>query len=162
DADPSAGASGPDWDLPTNVLSDTLMEVTLPAAKLRAGAEHQISVRTTSNFGDGGVTAALPFTVRNPAPRIAQLSQSYARTHDVSRFDPQHSSLFLTITGDGFVSDANGQDPLSVVTVNGVVHPASFLSSTQLEIGLGWFQGTGDGKPNEFATPGVLNILVSN
>jgi len=78
------------------------------------------------------------FTVNNPVPVILSLSPSSVAAGAAAQT--------LTINGSSFVSS-------STVTYNGVAHPATFLSSTQLTISL---------SVGDLAAPGTYPVVVSN
>jgi hypothetical protein len=153
----------PTWDLPTTYISNTQLQVTIPAADLAQGGTHQISVRTRSD--GGGVTASLPFTVETPTPEIDSLSVYYAHQNDVSGIAGQSNTISVTITGAGFLPDPSDQShtlALTTVNFNGVSRRAEYVSSTQISVALGYFAGTGNGAPNDFATPGDFQITATN
>ncbi len=101
--------------LATTFVDDTHVRAAVPASALTAGGI--IQVTATNPEPGGGSSASTPFTINNPAPAIASLSQNAV---------PAGSASFsLTVTGSNFVST-------SVVQWNGGNRVTSFGSGSQL------------------------------
>jgi hypothetical protein len=99
----------------TTYLDPTHLRATLTAAQLAtAGA---LSVRVTNPTPGGGSSAALGFTIENPAPVVAAISPSFAPAGS--------ADLVVTATGAGFV-------PSSILRANGTNLATTYLSPTQV------------------------------
>src|SRR5262249_19545361 len=120
----------------TTFVSSTQLTAAIPASDLAVAALLSLSVFTPTP--GGGTSAAVTFTVNNPAPSISNISPSTALV-----LGP---SFTLTVNGSGFVSS-------SVVQVNGSARPTTFVSATQL---------TAQVSNNDILTLGQRSITVFN
>jgi len=121
---------------PIMFVNGTQLTITLSGGDQAAVGAFPVVV--TNPAPGGGRSNSVNFTVNNPVPVISSLSPSSVQAEAA----PQT----LTINGSSFVSS-------STVAYNGVGHPATFLSSTQLTISL----GVGD-----LAAAGVFPVVVAN
>ncbi len=120
----------------TTYVSPTQLTATILAADVATAGILQVGVRTPAP--GGGVTTTLPLNVNRPAPVLASLNPSV-----VIAGGP---AFTLTVTGSGFLSGVTAQ-------VNGVGRAATFVSATQLTIGL---------TTADIAAAGSLSIAVAN
>ena len=103
----------------TTVVSGTQLTALIGAADLAPAGT--VSVSVLDPGPGGGASNALSFAVNNPVPAISSLAPSAATAGA--------GAQTLTINGTNFLS-------ASTVTYNGVAHPASYGSATQLTITL--------------------------
>ena len=120
----------------TTFVSSTQLTISLSATDQATAGSYAVVV--TNPAPGGGTSSALSFAVNNPAPTLTSLSPASAVAGA--------GSQTLTLTGTNFLSS-------STVTYNGVVHTATFASSTQLTISL---SGT------DQATAGSYAVVVTN
>jgi formiminotetrahydrofolate cyclodeaminase len=118
------------------LVSSTQLTISLSATDQATAGSYAVVV--TNPAPGGGTSSALSFAVNNPAPTLTSLSPASAVAGA--------GSQTLTLTGTNFLSS-------STVTYNGVVHTATFASSTQLTISL---SGT------DQATAGSYAVVVTN
>jgi len=104
----------------TSVQSVGTLSATISPSALASPGTAQVTVSTPPP--GGGPSNALPFTIAvpNPVPTITSLSPASAASGN---------SLSVTVTGTGFVAG-------SEVYFNGFFYTATFISSTQLVVGL--------------------------
>ncbi|AKU98556.1 hypothetical protein AKJ09_05220 [Labilithrix luteola] len=120
----------------TTYVDSTHLKATLSAAQLAtAGA---IAVRVVNGTPGGGTSAALSFTVTNPAPQITGLNPT-----SVPAASPDRT---ITITGTGFV-------PSSIVKGGGTILSSNYVSNTQL---------TAVVPSTQLVNPGSVGITVTN
>ncbi len=100
--------------LTTTYVSATQLTAAVPAALLTTAGIFSIRVQ---NPAGGGLSNALPLVVYNPSPTITSIFPAQAQ-----RGSP---AFTLTVTGTNFV---NG----SIVTIDNVNRPTTFISATQL------------------------------
>jgi hypothetical protein len=100
-------------------VSATQLQIQLTTADLATAGRFAVVV--TNPTPGGGSSAAVDFSVNNPVPTISNLSPASAMAGAAAQA--------LTINGTNFV-------PTSAVTYNNVVHAATFVSATQLQIQL--------------------------
>ena len=117
-------------------VSATELTISLTASDESTAGTYPVVV--TNPAPGGGTSKAVNFTVDNPAPTLSSLTPTSANAGAASET--------LTLTGTKFVST-------STVTYNGVAHPATFVSSTQLTITL---------STSDLATAGTLAVVVTN
>ena len=120
----------------TTFVSSTELQVALTPADLAVGGTAQIVV--VSPGPGGGTSSPLTFTIDNPAPVVASLSQSGVAVGT--------AALTLTITGTGFVQG-------SIVQWNQSNRLTTFVSSTQLQVAL---------TTADLAVGGTAQIVVVN
>jgi IPT/TIG domain len=101
----------------TTFVDSTQLQVTLSGDQVSA-AVHQIVV--TNPAPGGGSSNIAEFTVGNPAPSISSLSPAVVLAG---------TPVTVSITGSGFV-------PNSVVYVNGIAAPGSFVNGTTMRVPL--------------------------
>jgi uncharacterized delta-60 repeat protein len=104
--------------LTPSMISATQLTIQVPATLLSSAGTVSITVRNTAT---GTPSAALPFTINNPAPTLNSLSPTTAIAGS--------GSQTLTLTGTNFV-------PTSQVLVNGSTVATTFVSATQIRITL--------------------------
>ena len=97
-----------------------------------------IAIALLSTSCGGGATEAIPESTNNPVPTITSLSPASATAGAAAQT--------LYIIGTGFVST-------STVTYNGVAHPATFVSTSELTIQL---------TASDQATVGTYVVVVTN
>jgi len=117
-------------------VSSTQLTISLTTSDLATAGTFAVVV--TNPAPGGGASNAVNVTVGNPLPVIASLSPT-SLTVGAS---PQN----LTINGTGFLSN-------SAVTLNGIAHAPTFISSTQLTISL---------TASDLATTGTFAVVVTN
>lgn len=122
--------------LPTTYVSATELTATLPTAKLAATGTLKVSVGTSAP--GGGVSAALPFAVENPAPTATALAPL-----SVVAGSPDTN---VTVTGTGFVTGA-------MVTFGGTPLATTLNSATSL---------TAVVPAAKLATAGSFDVAVKN
>ncbi|MBJ6108116.1 DUF4394 domain-containing protein [Hymenobacter sp. BT523] len=120
----------------TAFVSGTNLTASIPASDISTAGTYNVTV--TNPAPGGGTSAPATFTVNNPAPAITSLSPASVTAGAA----PQT----LTVTGTNFVSGA------SQVTFNGTARTTTFVSATQLTIGL---------TAADQATPGTYNVTVT-
>jgi hypothetical protein len=118
----------------TTFGSSTQLTATLTAADLAVAGSLSIAVNTPS----AGTSAAMTFTVNNPAPSLSSLSPGTAVAGG--------AAFTLTVNGSNFVSG-------SVVQVNGSSRTTTFVSSTQLKAAI---------PASDIASSGSLSVTVVN
>ena len=101
----------------TTFVNGTTLEVMVSAAQLAAAGTFNVAVFNAAP--GGGTSAALPFTVNNPAPTLTSLSPNSATAGD--------PGFTLTLTGGGFVDG-------STVRFDGVAQATTFVNGTTLEV----------------------------
>src|SRR2546427_665854 len=102
---------------PTTFVSSTQLQVTIAASDIATAGTAQVTVVTPAP--GGGTSAALAFTINNPAPTLSALAPSSVTAGGVD--------FTLTVSGSRFLA-------LSAVQWNGAARPTTFASSTQLQI----------------------------
>ncbi len=117
-------------------VSSTQLTIGLTAADQATTGSYAVVV--TNPAPGGGASSPLNFAVNNPVPTLASLSPASALVGAASQT--------LTLTGTNFLAS-------STVTYNGVGHAATFVSSTQLTIGL---------TAADQATAGSYAVVVTN
>src|SRR5690349_20565768 len=111
-----------DWNQsgqPTTFVNSTQLQVTVSAADLATAGSAQIVVMNPTP--GGGSSSAAAFTINNPAPTIASLSQSSIMAGS--------AGITLGISGTGFVETSTAQ-------WNQSNRPTTFVNSTQLQVAL--------------------------
>jgi WD40-like Beta Propeller Repeat len=104
----------------TTFVNSTLIETALSASDMATPGALQITVvNPLSPPPSGGVSNTFPLNVLNPFPTIASVSPTSAQAGSTPGT--------LTVTGTGFVGSQNSQ-----ISVNGVLRPTTFVSSTSL------------------------------
>ncbi len=121
---------------PTTFVSDTTLEVTVTLAQLAAGGT--INVTVFNAAPGGGTSAALTFTINNPAPTLTSLGPNSATAGG--------PGVTVTVTGAGFVDG-------STVRFDGVPQPTTFVGGTTLEVTVTLAQ---------LAAAGTINVTVFN
>ncbi len=117
-------------------VSSTQLTISLSAADQATAGTYAVVV--TNPAPGGGASSPLNFAIGNPAPTLTSLSPTSAVAGA--------GSQTLTLTGTNFLAS-------STVTYNGVGHAATFVSSTQLSIGL---------TAADQATAGSYAVVVTN
>jgi trimeric autotransporter adhesin len=120
----------------TTFVSSTELQVALTAADLATAGTAQLMV--VNPGPGGGISGPITFTINNPTPVVASLSQTNVTAGS--------AAMTLTITGSGFVQG-------SVVQWNQSNRTTTFVSSTQLQIAL---------AAADLATAGTAQIVVVN
>jgi len=119
---------------PTTFVDGGTLRATLPAASLTvAGA---VAVRVVNPAPGGGTSSAASISVQNPGPTITSLSPSSGTVGSPDRA--------LSVLGTGFVA-------ASVVRINGVAQPTTFVNATQL---------TTTVSSSYMTNPGTIQITV--
>lgn len=118
----------------TTFVSATTLTATLGAASVASAGP--ITVNVVTPTPGGGTSNMATITVQNPAPVITTLAPS-----SLVMGSPD---TVLTLTGTGFVST-------SLVQINAVNFPTTFVSATQLKATI---------PAAQIASPGTLNITV--
>jgi hypothetical protein len=121
---------------PATFVNSTQLTISLSASDLATGGAHGVIV--TNPAPGGGSSNSANFTVNNAAPTIISLSPTSATAGSTSQT--------LAINGTNFVSS-------TTATYNGLIHPATFVSSTQLTISL---------SAGDLATAGTYPVVVTN
>ena len=113
----------------------------MPANLIASAGSASITVRTsTSSLPPSTQTSnAVPFLVTAVTPTLTGVSPT-------SGYAKYYQPYLLTLTGTNFQGT-------SQVLVNGLVHPATFVSSTSMSLQL---------TAADIANPGTLNIAVRN
>ena len=96
----------------TTVVSATQLTAAITTADIAAAGTAQVKVT-----GSSGTSAAMTFTINNPAPAISSLSPTSAAAGG--------AAFTLTVTGNNFVSGSS-------VRWNGSARTTTFVSATQL------------------------------
>jgi hypothetical protein len=120
----------------TTYIDGSHLKATLTAAQLASGGT--IAVRVVTPAPGGGSSAALPFSVNNPAPTITSLSPA-----SVTAGSPDRT---ITITGTGFI-------PTSAVKSNGVAVTTTYTNSTTVNATV---------PSAQLLFPGSVAITVTN
>jgi hypothetical protein len=130
-----------DQALSTSAGSTNILTAQVPAAYVANPGKATITVRTaTSTFPPTSTTSnSEVFTVTALVPTLTSVSPT-------SGFAKYYQPYQLTLAGTNFQST-------SQVLINGVVHAATYVSSTQITVQL---------TANDIAAPQVLNISVRN
>jgi WD40-like Beta Propeller Repeat len=103
----------------TTFVNSTLLETALSAADLVTPGVLQITVINPVNPPPGGGSSnTFPLNVLNPSPTISAVSPTSAQAGS--------TPSTLSVTGTGFISSQ------SQISVNGVLRPTTFVSSTSL------------------------------
>jgi Beta-propeller repeat/IPT/TIG domain len=121
-------------DRPTLYLSEQELDADVGAVDLMAVKPVLITVRNP----DGGVSNALEFSVGNPVPGLASLSQTRATAGG--------PSLSLTLTGSNFVTG-------SVVNWAGNATTTTYISATELNASI---------PAHDLAVQGEFPVTVTN
>src|SRR5207302_231451 len=100
----------------TTFVSSTQLQAAIAAGDIATAGTAQGTVPTPAP--SGGTSAALDFTINNPAPRRSSDLPSSATAEGVG--------FTLTVSGSSFVAS-------SVVQWNGTARTTAFVSSTQLQ-----------------------------
>lgn len=140
----------------TRFISAAELEMELTAADLALAADNQIDVQTPY-FTPSGTTGtytstALPYSVRNPVPAIADYAPTPIWSASPAFRDPPfvddagQTQYNLKISGSGFVSTTS-------VTWNNQARPFRVLSEEQIELLL---------SPADVALPGNNQIVITN
>lgn len=122
--------------LATTFTDNSNLQSTIPKEQLAASGVFNVTVLNPAPLG--GESNAVSFTVKNPVPSITILDPAQAPAGTLG--------LTVNILGSGFSEE-------STVTVNSQLHPATFVSTTQLQLLL---------SPTDLGLPGYLEICVSN
>ena len=140
----------------TRFISAAELEVELPASDFALAADNQIKVETPYFNPDGSsglyTSAALPFSVRNPIPTLAEHTPNPIFSASPSFTDPPflddagQTVYNLVLSGTGFVSN-------SVVLWNNSPRPFRIMGENQIEVLL---------SPADVALPGNNQITVTN
>lgn len=121
----------------TTFLTSTQLTFELTVADQATVGDLSVAVMTPAP--GGGRTAPVPLHVQNPLPVVTGLTPA-------SLFAGSGTPTAITLSGRNFLSG-------TVATVNGVVHPITFVSATQLTVTL---------TAAEQANAGVLNLVLTN
>ena len=122
--------------LVTTFTSATQLTATIPIADLATGGTALVTV--FNPLPGGGASTAITFTINNPAPTLATLSQTSAAAGA--------AGFALTVTGTNFVAT-------SVVDWNGVPLVTTFVSATSLTAAV---------PLADLATAGTFPVTVFN
>src|SRR5208337_4823753 len=117
-------------------VSSTQLTITLSTSDQATAGTYAVVV--TNPAPGGGASNSMSFAVNNALPTITTLSPTSATAGAAAQT--------LTINGTNFLS-------ASTVTYNGVAHPRTWVSSTQLTITL---------STSDQATAGTYAVLVTN
>jgi hypothetical protein len=120
----------------TTYVDGSHVSATLTAAQLATGAT--IAVRVVTPSPGGGASAALSFTVSNPAPTITGITPASVTAGS--------ADTPITVNGTGFSS-------ASVVSSNGVALATTYKSATQV---------TATVPSAQLLYPGSVSITVTN
>ena len=125
--------------LPTNFISSSFLEVSLPATSVESAGVLELTVVNPASPSPGGGSSNLySFSVNNPVPGIVSLSPtSVAAGAGITS---------VTVTGTGIVSN-------SVVLINGAPRPTLATGATSASVQL---------AAGDFVTGGIDQIQVSN
>ena len=121
--------------IPTEYLSSTTLEGTIPASDLASPGTVNLTVTTPAP--GGGTSASLPFTASYPpAPTLTSLNPAGG---------PINTAAAVSLYGTGFTAN-------STVAMNGNSISSQFVSSTQLNLTV---------PASAVATPGNVNFTVT-
>ena len=138
---PGATAYFSGTPLATTFVNPQQLTASLTAGSLSVAGTFAVAVTNPAPPGASSLFlsfAVQSVTVPNPQPSISILSPNSAVSGT--------SSLTVTISGGGFLNS-------STVTFNGIIHPATFVSSGQLTITL---------NSSDLSTPGSYPVVVTN
>jgi hypothetical protein len=124
----------------TTYVSSTQLTAAITTTDLAAGGTIAVTVMNPSSPGGagGGTSAAVTFTINNPAPAVSTISPTSV---------PAGSAAFsLTVTGSGFVSG-------SQVQWNGANRVTTYVNATQLTAAI---------TAADIATGGTATVAVIN
>jgi len=122
--------------LATTFTDNSNLQSTIPKERLAASGVFNITVLNPAPLG--GESNAVSFAVKNPVPSITVL--------DPAQTPAGTPGLTVNILGSGFSEE-------TTAAVNSQLHPATFVSATQLQLSL---------NATDLASPGYLEICVSN
>ncbi len=122
----------------TSYVSSTQLSVALTSGDTASAGSASITVANPTPGGGTSAGYSLTIIQPNPVPVVSSLSPSNATVGD--------PSFTLAVNGSGFVTG-------SVVAFNGVAATSTFVSSTQLTIGL---------SSADISTAGTFPIAVTN
>ncbi|RSL17884.1 uncharacterized protein DUF11 [Edaphobacter aggregans] len=123
--------------VPTTYVSATQLSAIVPASSLATGAMLQVVVLNGTNSSANG-SSVISLEVDNPAPVITSYSPSL--------FLAGTAPVTISVTGSGFI-------PGTVLQVNGSARATTYVSATQVSIGL---------TANDLASPGSLVLTAVN
>jgi len=120
----------------TTFGSSTQLTAAIPASSIANGGTANVTVFNPTP--GGGSTAALAFTIENPAPTLLLLTPSSAVAGT--------SAFTLTLDGSGFV-------PASVVQWNGTARTTTFVNGGRVKAAI---------TASDIATPATVPVTVFN
>ncbi len=104
---------------PTGFVNSTEIEVAVNSTDIASSGVLQITVINPVNPPPGGGSSnTVPLNVLNPLPTVTSVSPA--------SFQAGAGASILVVTGTGFINQS------SVITINGVQRPTTFISGTQL------------------------------